>query len=201
MLTGKGVRVLEADNLREMIPVPTPDDDIALVRHAQRHADSFDALYYRYVDRVYAYVRARTTSQHDADDLTQQIFFHALRALRQYDPSRGSFAAWLFRIARNAVTDHYRRRRVTVPWDAMPPWQEPLSDDDPEEMALVGEDIIRLRSLLLTLDAEKRELLALRYAGGLSMAEIGAVVGKSEEATKKQIARCLRRLKERYGEV
>lgn len=176
------------------------EDDSALVARAQRDPAAFDTLYHRYADRVYAYVRARTAGQHDADDLTQQIFFHAIRALPQYQAERGSFAAWLFRIARNAVTDFYRRRKITIPWDAMPPWQEPMCDDDPERIALEEERVIYLRTLLRTLDPEKRELLALRYAGDLTMAEIGEVIGKSEEATKKQIARCLRTLKDRSHE-
>jgi RNA polymerase sigma-70 factor (ECF subfamily) len=57
----------------------------------------------------------------------------------------------------------------------------------------------RLRSLLVELDLEKRELLALRFAAGLSSRQIAGVTGRSEAAVKKQLTRILRTLKEKYG--
>jgi RNA polymerase sigma-70 factor (ECF subfamily) len=70
----------------------------------------------------------------------------------------------------------------------------------PEQAALRTEQLERLRSLLRELDSNKRELLAMRFAAGLSSREIGAVIGKKEAAVKKQLGRILRTLKEKYGD-
>lgn len=173
-------------------------DDAALVRAARQDGAAFGELYDRYVDRVYSYLRARTALEEDAADLTQQVFLKALDALPRYREGSVPFAAWLFRIAHNAAIDHHRRRRGTVTWDLLPEALQPIAMDDLEAGALRREAITRLRELLCGLDPETRELLALRFAAGLTIAEIAAVIGKSEAAAKKRLARTLRALKEQY---
>jgi len=166
------------------------------VRAAQRDPVAFDALYERYIDRVYAYLRARSATPEDAADLTQQVFTHALAALPRY--RAGSFAAWLFRIARNAAVDAHRRRRATVSWDLVPEALHPVAEDDAEARLLAREARLRVRRLVAGLPPDKREQLALRYAARLSTAEIAAVLGKSEAATRQQLSRVLRALQEQY---
>jgi len=178
---------------------PMPPDELTLVRAAQRDPIAFDPLYERYIDRVYAYLRARTTTLEDAADLTQQVFMHALAALPRYRD--GSFAAWLFRIARNAAVDAHRRRRATVPWDLLPEALHPLAEDDAEAHLLAREARERVRFLVAALPPDKRELLALRYAARLSTAEIAAVIGKSEAATRQQLSRVLHALQEQYHDA
>jgi RNA polymerase sigma-70 factor (ECF subfamily) len=175
-------------------------DEAALVSAAQDERGQFAALYGRYIDRIYAYTRSRTASDEDAADLTQQIFVRALDALPRYRAEGVPFAAWLFRIARNATVDYHRRRRTAVTWDHLPEAQQPQADLDLEAGALHRDDIARLRVLVQTLEPDRRELLALRFAAGLSIAEVATVIGKSEEATKKRILRALQTLKERYHE-
>src|ERR671925_685301 len=137
-------------------------DESALVLAAQAEPAAFGALYHRYVTRVYRYLRVRTASEDDAADLTQQVFLQALDALPAYRARGVPFAAWLFRIARNAVTDYHRRRRTTVAWDRLPEALRRIDAGDPETAVLRREALARLRFLLVQLDAEKRELLALR---------------------------------------
>src|SRR5947209_11230667 len=72
----------------------TVSDEVAQVHAARGDPAAFAALYHRYRDRVYWYVRTRTTTEEDAADLTQHVFVQALDALGQYRPHRGSFAAW-----------------------------------------------------------------------------------------------------------
>jgi len=173
-------------------------DDAALIHAAQRHPAAFGPLYDRYVDRIYAYLWARTSSAEDAADLTQHVFVQALDALPRYRAGRVPFAAWLFRIARNAATDWRRRQHATVAWDLVPDALHPQASDEVEARVLRQEDLIRLRALLAALDAETREALILRFTAGLTLADVGAVIGKSEEATRKKIARALHTLKEQY---
>ncbi len=176
------------------------DDDAALVARARADPAAFGALYERYLDRIYAYLRARASTPEEAADLTQHVFLHAFDALDGYRLRRASFATWLFRIARNAATDAHRRRKETIAWDLLPPASQPATDDDPEAGALRREARDRLRLVLAACDARTREVLALRYGAGLSVAEVAAVVGRSEAAVKKQLTRALRALKEQYDD-
>ncbi len=175
-------------------------DEAALILAAQRDPAVFDLLYTRYCTRIYRYLRARTNSEEEAVDLSQQVFLQALTALPRYRQQGLPFAAWLFRIARNAVTDAHRRNKAELQWDQLPYALHPTSSDNPEKMALHKETIARLRALLSRLDPEKRELIALRFVAELTAKEIAALVGKSEAAVHKQITRTLHALKEQYDE-
>ncbi|HSP55011.1 MAG TPA: sigma-70 family RNA polymerase sigma factor [Dehalococcoidia bacterium] len=175
---------------------PQPDD--VLVAAAADYPEAFGLLYDRYLARVYRYVLARTGSREDAADLTQITFARAFHSLSGYRPARAPFVAWLFRIARNAVTDAHRRRRSTVSLDGLPEVLVSADSLGPEELAEKRERLGRLRGLLAGVGAPSRELLALRFAGGLSAREIAPIVGKSEAAVKKQLTRTIATLKEHY---
>lgn len=177
------------------------DDEAALVRRACDDPAAFETLYRRYRDRIYWYLRARTEGEEDAADLTQQVFVHALAALRQFHSRKGSVAAWLFSIARHAATDFHRRHRTTVAWEYVPAALQPDDGRDVEADTMRRESLARLPQLLAALPRDKREVLALRFAGGLTIPEIAAVVGKSAEATRKQLTRTLQSLEEQYHDA
>ena len=178
----------------------TRDDETALIHAAQRDLAAFAQLYARYVDRLYTYLCTRTgrARADDAADLTQQVFLRALDALPRYRARDGvSFAAWLFRIARNAATDWQRREGRTIPWEAVPEELHPAAAETADAALLRQDEIAQAHRLLATVDAATREALILRFSAQLTLAEIGAVLGISEEAARKRISRALRTLKER----
>lgn len=176
-------------------------DDAVVVRAAQGDPAAFAPLYVRYHPRVYRYLRLRAATDDEAADLTQQVFLQALDALPRYRERGLPFAAWLFRIARNVATDAHRLRRPTLDIDLLPERLDVVSDDDPEVAALRRERVERLREQLATLHPDKRELLGLRFAAGLSSREIAPVVGRSEAAVKKQLTRIIQQLREQYGDA
>jgi RNA polymerase sigma-70 factor (ECF subfamily) len=176
-------------------------DEALLVRAAQADPTAFAPLYAHYYPRVYRYLRARVSSDDDAADLTQAVFLRALAALPDYRERGLPFAAWLFRIARNLATDAQRRRRPTVDLDLVSEELHATDANLPEQAALEAERLDRLREVVATLDLDKRELLTLRFAGGLTSAEIAAVVGKREGAVKRQLSRIIQGLREQYGEA
>lgn len=179
----------------------TGDDDAALVRAARTEPAAFDALYGRYRARLYWYLRTRTATDEDAADLLQQVFLRVWDALPGYRERGLPFAAWLFRIARNAAINAARRERPTVAWEALSGQPTTAARDNPERTALHNETLTRLGALLDRLDPEKRELLALRFAAGLTVREIAAVLGAGEEATKKRLGRTIRALKEHFDDA
>jgi RNA polymerase sigma-70 factor, ECF subfamily len=174
------------------------DDEAALVAAAQRDPHAFGVFYDHYSTSVYLYLRTRVATDDDAADLTQQVFLRALHALPRYRHGPTPFAAWLFRIARNLLTDTHRRHRSTVAWDLVPETVHAGDDVGTEETVLRREELRHLQALLLQLEPEKREAVVLRYLAGLTAREIAVVLGKSEAAIHKQLSRTLRQLKEAY---
>ncbi|HET7036887.1 MAG TPA: sigma-70 family RNA polymerase sigma factor [Thermomicrobiaceae bacterium] len=182
-------------------PAGSVDDEAALVAAARDDPAAFAELYRCELPRIYRYLRARTGSAAEAEDLSQQVFLQALTALPRYRERGLPIAAWLFRIARNAAHDAARRRGrqvVAFSWDDLPEERQPGSESGPELIVLQRESLERLSALLAGLSDDKRDLLALRVAAGLSIREIAAAVGKSEAAVRKQLERTLKRLKEQY---
>lgn len=176
-------------------------DESALVCEARSNPDAFDILYRRHLPPIYRYLRARSIDDHAAADLTQQVFLRAYEALPRYQERGLPFAAWLFRIARNAAVDQRRKEHPALDWDGLPEALRGADEEaDPEVGALRRDEMDRLSHLLKRLSAEQRELLALRFAGELTYREIAAVVGKREGTVKKQIHRLLQSLKEQFAD-
>lgn len=180
--------------------MPTPADEASPAGGTESDLTRFDALYESYRNRVYTYLRSRTTTEEDAADLAQHVFVQALTGLPRYRAQQDTIGAWLFRIARNVAVDFHRRHKETVPWDLVPERLQPAASGDLASTVAEEESLVRLRKQLARLDNESRELLTLRFAGQLTTPEIAAVIGASEAATRKRLSRLLHSLKERHDE-
>ncbi len=168
-----------------------PEDISVLVEDAKDDPAAFGRLYDRYVQPVYRYLYSRVGTTHDAEDLTSQTFLSALEHLPRYQ-ERGQFAAWLFRIARSKMLDHFRRNR----YDAELGAAEGFVDEGDALVRVVrGEEINCLKTLIGKLNPEERDLIRLRYVAELSFAEMADLLGKREEAVKHALYRLLARLK------
>ena len=171
--------------------------DAALVCAARADPAEFAALYRRYRDRIYAYLRTRTHTAEDAADLTQQVFVQALAALPRVRLEQVTIAAWLVRIAHNLVATYHQRYRSTLAWEYLPEALHPLADDL-EQLVERREALGWLLTAFRSCSPSAREVLALHFAARLTVAETAAVVGRSEAAVKKQLTRTLHTLKEQY---
>jgi RNA polymerase sigma-70 factor, ECF subfamily len=155
--------------------------------------EEFADLYERTFPRVYAYVASLLRDRGAAEDVTAQAFERAYRKRRNYRAGRGSMEAWLFGIARNAALDELRRRRHRAGLEGDPEdtWAPTL--DDHAELALRRQTV---RTALASLDGRERDLIALKFAGGLSNAEIGRILGMSESAAGTRLHRTITKLRE-----
>jgi len=152
----------------------------------------FDPLYRQYVDQIYAYLYRRLLRKDSAEDLTSVTFMRALEKIHQYKSAKGPFAAWLYTIAKNALTDHFRTLRphadIETVWD--------LSSDEDVEMNVKTQLAkSEVREALQKLDASKREVVLLRLWEGLSYKEIAAITGKTETNCKVIFARAVEALR------
>ena len=155
----------------------------SLIRRAQhRDQEAFAQLYEAHFDKIYRYVTLRIGNETEAEDMTQQVFLNALKSISSFKWRGISFSAWLFRIAHNQVVDYVRKKakRPAVPLD------ESLvsSDSNPQLMAERSLDIERLISATKQLTKAQREVIGLRFAGELAVAEVAKVMSKSEGAIK-----------------
>jgi RNA polymerase sigma-70 factor (ECF subfamily) len=173
-------------------------DEVALMRLAREDTSCFAQLYDRYFDLIYAYCLKRVGTLEEAEDLTSLTFMQALNDLHQY--RGGSVAAWLFRIARNRVIDHYRRRRTQVPLNTVE-FSMAAAHPVPLDALTQAEDYQIIRDLVADLPDCQRDILALKINGGLTADEIGAMVGMKGGAVRVLLHRIIRRLRARYEET
>ena len=146
----------------------------AVARAKAGDDDAIRFLYLRYADNVYGYVCSIVRDEHEAEDVTQQIFAKLLVSLPKYEPRVVPFSAWILRVAHNAAIDHVRARRSV-------PFAEVRSPET-EDQDLSWERGHDLRAALETLPAEQRDVIVLRFICGLSPAEIATRIGRSEDA-------------------
>jgi RNA polymerase sigma-70 factor, ECF subfamily len=188
-------------------------DERALVARAQQgDRQAFGRIYQDYVDRVYSFVAFRVRDDPLAEDLTQEVFVQALRALPSYD-WRGSLAPWLLRIARNTIIDHWRQRArrpertltavevgdTDEEGDRLERW---VSDEAAEAVARAEQvlDRRRLVAAATHLTQLQQQVVALRFASGLSVQETAAAMGRSEGAIKNLQHHALRALRRRLDD-
>ncbi len=178
---------------RELQNKAHTEDIPALVAGAKNDPATFGRLYDIYVQPIYRYVYSRVGSAHEAEDLTSQTFLSAFEHLPRYRES-GQFAAWLFRIARSKLLDHFRKNRKEVDLEAA---EELGAGADAVHQVIQDEELASLRSLIRKLKPDEQDLIHLRYVAGLSFAEMAGVLGKNEQAVKQSVYRLLARLKSR----
>jgi RNA polymerase sigma-70 factor (ECF subfamily) len=168
------------------------DSDAALVAAAREEPRMFLALYDRYFERVLGYVRMRIRDPATCEDVTSTVFTTALAQLGRFRGD-GSFAGWLFQIARNAVRDVHRRPRVEPL-----PREGARSEADVEEQFLARERVAELQAVVCLLGPEQQHLLALRYGAGLAFDEIGSIVHAKPGTVRVRMHRILEELRRRY---
>lgn len=170
-------------------------DESASVEAAKRDPDLFGELYDRYVDRIYSYIYHRVGNVHDAEDLTSRTFYRALSHIQGYVDKGIPFSAWLYRIAHNLVANWHRdrKRRPVVALDELV--TRSTSGPHPESAAELADDAGFLRDAIQELDPKRQELLVLKFTEGLSNAQIGKIMGRSEGAIKSLYHRTLLQLR------
>ncbi|HEX6383880.1 MAG TPA: sigma-70 family RNA polymerase sigma factor [Anaerolineae bacterium] len=177
--------------------MPETNDQI-LVERAQKDPKAFAALYDRYVGRIYAYAYRQTNNEALAKDVTSATFEKALRHIRRYQWQGASFCAWLYRIARNEIIQHQRRRRFLAPLlGQRPPDNGHVSADRmPEAAVQRSERRQELQVALSRLSAQDREIVTLRFFEELSSAEVAEILGCSTDNVYVRLHRALQRLRQ-----
>ena len=136
------------------------------------------SLYEEYYDKIARYAYVRIGDKTEAEDLAGEVFVKALDSLESYKERGVPMQAWLFRIAHNLVVDHLRKatKRKTVPIDTV----QVEADVDPVTLAEKNIELERVTKAMEQLTREQREVLGLRFFGGLTSKETGSILNKSD---------------------
>ena len=165
------------------------ESDQVLAERAREDRAVFGLLYDRYVERVYRYCHRRLGNCPDAEDVTSVVFLRAMECIGSY--RGGSFAAWLFAIARSSLADRFRERSFGS-LDAAGELID--ANPRPEDVAMHAAEVDSIRSLLSELTLDQREMLELRLSG-LDGQEIATVMNLSADAVKMLQFRAMQRLR------
>lgn len=177
---------------------PEQAEERLLVEAAQKDPARFAELYELNFERVYAFIARRVGDRDAAEDLTSEVFHKALANLRRFEWRGAPFAAWLLRIAANAIADRGQRAG------------RELAVDDPPEVgadarALADleevEHRARLFRLVERLPEDQRRVIAMRFAEERSIREIAEALGRTEGAVKQLQFRGLQSLRTQLNKV
>jgi RNA polymerase sigma-70 factor (ECF subfamily) len=171
-------------------------DDIALQQAASGDQEAFGILYERYIARIYNYIYYRTGQENEAEDLTAKVFHRAYQHIHRYKNMGVPFSAWLYRIAHNLVANWHRdnNRKKEVPLEDNVEADRKLSEF-PEAEVIAYQQLDMLMKRLRMLNAERQQLIILKFVEQLSNAEIGVIMGRSEGAIKSLYHRTLNSLR------
>lgn len=172
-------------------------DEIELERiqvlNAQQDPAKFDVLYNKYYKPIFTFIYRRTTDEELTADLTSQVFIKALTHLQKFRFKGIPFSAWLYRIACNEINQFYRKgerqRVVSIDSSSISVFFEDSEDHDKEECYLI------LKRALNQLNPDAMLLIELRFFEKRSFAEIGDIIGITENNAKVTVYRILDKLK------
>jgi RNA polymerase sigma-70 factor (ECF subfamily) len=159
-------------------------EELDLVQRArQGEQEAFAQLYESHFDKIFRYVVLKIRNQAEAEDMAQQVFIKAYESIGSYQSQGVPFTAWLFRIAHNQMVDYVRKqsKKQTVPLDES---LQIKDDSDVEHEVEVKIEMEKVVLAIAKLTKAQREVISLRFAGGLSITEAAKTMRKSEGAIK-----------------
>ncbi len=168
----------------------TDNSKIEARRYSQAKLAS---LYEEYYGKIAYYAYVRIGNRTEAEDIASEVFLKALESLKSYQERGIPMQAWLFRIAHNLVVDYVRKatKRKTVPIDTM----QIASDVNPVTTAEKNIELERVKTAMEQLTGEQREVLELRFFGGLTSKETGGVLNKSDGAIREMQRAAIEKLR------
>lgn len=159
----------------------------------------FIEIYDEYAEPIYRYIHYKTCHRETAEDLTSQTFLKAMEKWHQFNSAKGTLSSWLYSIARNLITDHFRSG---AKWgfirDVSDIWDLPAESDAAKEL-MREETRGELHRALNQLPPRQREVVILRVWEELPYKQIASISGKSEANCKMLFSRALKKLKSSLG--
>ena len=157
-------------------------------------ADDFGRLYDLYVDRVYRHIYYRVGNTADTEDLTQQVFLKAWKAIGRYRKGTSPFLAWIMKISHNLIIDYYRLKKDVAYLDDE--WAFEDTDSSPERLAEEHVTQQQLRKVILQLPYDQQQVILMSFIEGFTYAEIASALEKREGTIRVILHRALKKMKQ-----
>jgi len=167
--------------------------DRRLVRKAKKgNKDAYGKLYLKHLDSIYRYIFFRVgQNTHEAEDLTEIVFFKAWEKIDNFNEKGYGFRAWIYKIAHNLVIDYYRDIKRLTSLDEGIPYE----GKGIEEKAIEDFEKDALMKAIEKLSSEQKEVITMKYIEGFSNKEIGKVLNKGDDAVRALKSRALKKLR------
>lgn len=170
-------------------------NDAELIARAQEgEIDAFGELYKRYLDPIYRYIRMRVETDADAEDLCETVFLRSFEALERYEEQGHPYSAYLYRLARNLLVDHYRGKEPSADLDLVAP--ETSVAPDLDEQLDQRQELRRVAVAVAKLSEDYREVIRLRVVMELPTAMVAEWMQRSPVAVRVLLHRALIALRE-----
>jgi RNA polymerase sigma-70 factor (ECF subfamily) len=172
--------------------------DKELVDRARRgDARAFGELYERYVITIYRYVRSRVGEDAEAEDITEAVFLRSFEAIDRYREKGHPYSAYLYRVAKNMLADHYRGLKEVLPLEEVEAGDGEIGVD---ELVIQDEEREGILQALGSLPGDYQEVIRLRIIMNLSTPETAEWMGRSAGAVRVLLHRALNALRDRLAE-
>ena len=187
--------------LVEVNDVQETADEALMLAYAAGDTGAFEQLYSRHRSRLYRYLLRQLRDPALADEFFQDTWQRVIAAREGWKPE-AAFTTWLFRIAHNRLTDHWRalKHRPPAPADGDERAARVPDPDTPERNLSEFEQRRRLQLALAELPDDQREVLQLRMEQELSLEEIGQITGVGRETVKSRLRYAMDKLRTRLNE-
>lgn len=177
---------------KAIILLPNESD---LIANAKTEPAAFAAIYDHYYSRVYNYVHYRIRDSEESGDVTADTFEKILANIHRFRPELGSFATWIFSIARNTVNDYFRHQH-RLRWLSLDTlFNQGSEEPQPEDIVSTKEAHRDLLIALTRLNPREQDLLALKFGANLSNFHIAKITGLTQNVVNVSIFRAVRRLR------
>ena len=185
--------------MSEMKPITierTADEIKILVEQAKKgDPEAFGALYTQYLTPIYRFIYFRVKNKEETEDLAQQVFLKAWNAIDRYEQQGYAFSAWLYVIARNSITDHWKKKKAVLVDEPETTFEHIKSDDDIEGDLIRSQSREHLLRAMTKLSDEQQTILTLKFINELTNTEIEVITGKRQDAIRALQYRALKALK------
>ncbi len=163
-------------------------------------SEQFSLIYDQYIEKIYRFVYLKVNSRELAEDITSRVFMKAWEAYNKPATPIANMSGFLYQISRNMVIDHYRgrERATTVSFENVPPIADIRTNV--HERAAINADIEQVKSALQNIKKDYQDVLILHYLEDMPVAEVAAILGKSEGSVRVMVHRGLNALKDQMSQ-
>ena len=180
---------------------PEPTDEELMLAYGGGDVGSFETLYSRHRGTLFRFLLHQVREHGTAEELYQDVWQRVITARQRYRPE-AKFSTWLFQIAHNRLTDHWRalQHRPPPPADATERTERQEDPQTPERQLSAFEERRRLQLALQDLPADQREAVILRLEQDLTLEQIAEITGVGRETVKSRLRYALDKLRQRLDQ-